>query len=157
METLTHIGLDTQQSEKIIEQLNKLLSNVQILYMNVRGYHWNIKGAEFFMLHEKFEELYNDLAEKADEIAERILMLNGRPVHTFSKYLKAAEISESENVSGMHDCVMEILSGLQFMIRKEREILKMASKNDDEGTVALMSDYIGSQEKLVWMYSSILK
>jgi starvation-inducible DNA-binding protein len=157
METLTDVGLDTHQSEKTVEQLNKLLANVQVLYMNVRGYHWNIRGPEFFMLHEKFEELYSDLAEKADEIAERILMLNGTPVHAFSRYLKTSKMKETENVSDAHDCVMDILSGLQFLIRTEREILKMASGNDDEGTAALMSDYIGSQEKLVWMYGAWLK
>ncbi|EAQ50507.1 DNA-binding DPS protein [Leeuwenhoekiella blandensis MED217] len=32
----------------------------------------------------------------------------------------------------------------------------MASEANDEGTVALMSDYIVQQEKLVWMLSSFL-
>jgi starvation-inducible DNA-binding protein len=30
----------------------------------------------------------------------------------------------------------------------------MAGDADDEGTSALMSDYIREQEKLVWMYSA---
>jgi starvation-inducible DNA-binding protein len=156
METLNTIGLDEQRSEKIVENLNELLSIVQIFYMNVRGYHWNIRGKEFFMLHEKFDELYDDLAEKADEIAERILMLKGNPLHTFSKYLKTNDIKESENITDPSDCVMEVLSGLKLLIRKEREILKLASDNDDEGTVALMGDYIGEQEKLVWMYGAFI-
>jgi starvation-inducible DNA-binding protein len=33
----------------------------------------------------------------------------------------------------------------------------MAAEADDEGTNALMSDYIREQEKLVWMYSAFLK
>lgn len=156
METLSAIGLDEVKSEKIIQSLNDLLSDTQVFYMNVRGFHWNIKGREFFMLHEKFEDLYNDLSEKADEIAERILMLNGSPVHAFSRYLQMSDIKETENISDAAGSVNEVLSGLELLIRKEREILKAASEADDEGTVSLMSDYISAQEKLIWMYTAYL-
>jgi starvation-inducible DNA-binding protein len=33
----------------------------------------------------------------------------------------------------------------------------VADEAGDEGTSALMSDYIREQEKLVWMYSAYLK
>ncbi|MDD2286254.1 MAG: ferritin-like domain-containing protein [Paludibacter sp.] len=33
----------------------------------------------------------------------------------------------------------------------ERAILKLASEASDESTVAMMSDYIKEQEKMVWM------
>ena len=39
----------------------------------------------------------------------------------------------------------------------QREILELSGDADDEGTNALMSDYIREQEKLVWMYSAFLK
>jgi starvation-inducible DNA-binding protein len=39
----------------------------------------------------------------------------------------------------------------------ERDILQLAAEANDEGTNALMSDYIREQEKLVWMYSAWLK
>jgi len=35
-------------------------------------------------------------------------------------------------------------------------ILTLAGDADDEGTSALMSDYIREQEKMVWMYSAFL-
>ena len=38
----------------------------------------------------------------------------------------------------------------------ERELLVLSADAGDEGTNALMSDYIRAQEKLVWMYSSFL-
>lgn len=38
----------------------------------------------------------------------------------------------------------------------ERKILDLASDAGDEGTNALMSDYIRQQEKTVWMYSAYL-
>jgi starvation-inducible DNA-binding protein len=43
------------------------------------------------------------------------------------------------------------------MISLQREIADAASETGDEGTNALMSDYIREQEKLVWMYSAYLK
>jgi starvation-inducible DNA-binding protein len=39
---------------------------------------------------------------------------------------------------------------------KERELLRLSQDADDEGTGALMSDYIREQEKSVWMYNSFL-
>lgn len=141
---------------KTIDKLNKLLSDIQIFYMNTRGYHWNIKGDKFFVLHAKFEELYNDLAEKADEVAERILMLGGTPVHAFSKYIEHSDINESENKSTAEATVSEVVSGLDTLLKEEREILEISSEANDEGTVALMSDYISSQEKTLWMYKSYL-
>ncbi len=36
----------------------------------------------------------------------------------------------------------------------QRDVLKFSNEADDEGTNALMSDYIRAQEKSVWMYSS---
>jgi len=43
------------------------------------------------------------------------------------------------------------------MILKQRELLDLSAEATDEGTNALMSDYIREQEKLVWMYSAYLK
>lgn len=44
----------------------------------------------------------------------------------------------------------------QTIIILQREILTISADAEDEGTNALMSDYIREQEKLVWMYSSYL-
>ena len=38
----------------------------------------------------------------------------------------------------------------------QRAILELAGDANDEGTNALMSDYIRFQEKQIWMYSSFL-
>ncbi|MDD4193023.1 MAG: DNA starvation/stationary phase protection protein [Mangrovibacterium sp.] len=151
------IDLSADYSAKVVEKLNLFLSNVQVFYMNVRGFHWNITGKHFFKLHEKFEELYDDLNEKADEIAERILMLEGKPVHAFSEYLKLAEIEEKTNVSSAGDTVEEVVAGLLVLLKNEREIAALAADNGDEGTVDLASGYISGQEKMIWMLNAFLK
>lgn len=94
MKTLNLIGLDKEKSKELVNHLNDLLANYQIFYQNLRGFHWNVKGSNFFELHAKFEEYYNDAIEKVDEIAERVLTLEGTPLHSYSAYMKQAEIKE---------------------------------------------------------------
>jgi starvation-inducible DNA-binding protein len=156
MKDLNKIGLNVKESKKLAGKLNELLANYGIFYQNVRGYHWNVRGEKFFELHLKFEELYNDLFVKIDDIAERILTLGFEPEYRYSKYLKISDIKESKQTKdGMKD-VKEIVEAFQLLILKQREILDLSDKIGDEGTNALMSDYIREQEKLVWMYSAFL-
>lgn len=151
------IGLDSEQSAQLAQQLNQLLAHYQVLYMNSRGYHWNIKGAQFFELHVKFEEIYTDLQTKIDELAERILTLGHTPVHAFSNYLKASEIKEHQNATSGEECVQGLVQGFSVLLLKQREILQNAGEADDEGTAALMGDYIREQEKLMWMLNAYLQ
>uniref|UniRef100_UPI004024BDF0 ferritin-like domain-containing protein n=2 Tax=Parabacteroides TaxID=375288 RepID=UPI004024BDF0 len=44
-----------------------------------------------------------------------------------------------------------ILDTYGHLIGEERKLLSLASGAGDEATVALMSDYLKEQEKLVWM------
>jgi starvation-inducible DNA-binding protein len=153
---LSRIGLDTKMSEKLAGQLNKLLANYQMFYINARGYHWNIKGDKFFELHVKFEELYNNLQLKVDEVAERILTLGYTPMHSYSAYLKKADIKETLDITDGKKAVKHILDAYATIMPLQREILNTSAEANDEGTNALMSDYIREEEKLVWMYSAYL-
>jgi starvation-inducible DNA-binding protein len=150
------IGIDKAKAEGLVKKLNDLLANYQLFYQNLRGFHWNIKGKEFFELHLKFEELYNDAVIKVDEIAERILTLQGEPLHTFTDYLKTAEISEAKGIANGTEGIKIVVDNFKTLINKERVILSLASNADDEGTVSLMSDYITETEKTLWMLDSYL-
>jgi len=154
--TQTAIGLDKAKSKELAGKLNILLANYQLFYINSRGFHWNIKGDKFFELHAKFEELYTDLQLKNDEIAERILTLGYVPFHSYSDYLKNSSIAELTNIADGNKAVQAILDAFQTIIGLQRELLDMSADAGDEGTNALMSDYVREQEKLVWMYSSYL-
>lgn len=156
MKNLSAIGLDSQKSKELADKLNELLANYSIFYQNTRGYHWNIKGREFFELHVKFEELYNDLLLKIDEVAERILTLGHSPNHRYTDYKKVSKIEESSQVSDGIKAVENILNSFKTIISIQRDLLSLSAEAEDEGTNAMMSDYIRAQEKLVWMYSSFL-
>lgn len=151
------IGLNAKESKKLADLLNDLLANYQLFYINTRGFHWNITGENFFELHLKFEELYNDALLKVDEIAERIRTLEHTPLHAFSAYLKQASIKEASGITDGKKAMQEVVSAFQMLLEKERALLNLAQEAADEGTIALMSDYIRQQEKLIWMYSAYLK
>lgn len=118
--------------------------------------HWNIKGKNFFDLHIKFEELYTDSQEKIDLVAERILTLQGTPLHTFDDYSKVAKVKVGKNVSNDVKAVELVVASLSTLLEIERTILDLSDKNDDEGTNAMMSDFIAEQEKTIWMMNAWL-
>lgn len=154
MKTLSYTKLNEKEVNNVIASLQQLLADFQVYYTNLRGFHWNIKGHAFFILHSKFEEIYNDAAEKIDEIAERILMLGGTPYNKFSDYLKIAKVKEVDGVYTADASLHVVLETLSHLISEERKILSLASNVKDDVTVALMSDYLKEQEKMVWMLTA---
>jgi starvation-inducible DNA-binding protein len=151
------IGIDSKKAQILSNKLNELLADYQLFYQNLRGLHWNIKGKEFFELHLKFEELYDNAVIKIDEIAERILTLEGEPLHTFTDYLRVSEIKEEKGVSNGVEGMKIIVLNYSVLVLKERKILSLAGDANDEGTMSLMSDYITETEKTLWMLNSYLK
>lgn len=150
------IGLDKGHTEKLIIELNSLLANFQVYYQNVRGLHWNIKGRNFFELHTKFEEFYTDAQEKVDLIAERILTLQGTPLHTFDDYVKLSTVKIGKNVSNDEKAVALVANSVSELLKIERIILELSDEAGDEGTNAMMSDFISEQEKMLWMMNAWL-
>jgi starvation-inducible DNA-binding protein len=156
MTILNSIGLDSKKAKVLAVDLNTLLANFQLYYQNLRGIHWNIKGRAFFDLHVKFEELYNDANMKIDAIAERILTLGETPLHTFDDYTNYGKVPVGKNVSEDKKAVKLIVDSLTELLKIERDILNKSSDAEDEGTNAMMSDFISEQEKTVWMMKAWL-
>lgn len=148
---LNSIGLPGKSAEILASELNVLLANFQIYYQNLRGLHWNIRGKRFFDLHLKFEELYNDSQIKIDLIAERVLTLEGVPLHTFEDYIKNNQLEIGKNIHNDEKAIEIIVSSLSKLLIIERVILKKSAEIEDEGTNSMMSDFISEQEKTIWM------
>jgi len=150
---MDYLGIDNAQLTDTSNKLNKLLCNYQVYYQNLRNYHWNISGQHFFDLHEKFEELYNEAKVNIDEIAERVLTLQMKPISTLSEYLENAEVRELKT-EDTNEMVRSILLDHKKLIANMREILKSAGEASDEGTVDLVSGFLGSIEKKSWMLNA---
>ncbi len=136
--------------------MNDLLANFQTYYQSLRGLHWNIKGKNFFELHLKFEELYTDAQEKVDMIAERILTLQGTPLHTFNDYVSLTKVPIAKDVTNNEQAVSLIVESLSTLLKIEREILDLSDIANDEGTNSMMSDFISEQQKTIWMLNAWL-
>ena len=141
-------------NEEIEKQLNALLSDYQVYYQNLRAFHWLVQGPQFYQLHERFEEFYDEAAEDIDEIAERILMIGGKPLHTFSDYLEHALLKPQKDLEKPAEIIPVVIANLEDLLVSFREINDTAAEAGDEGTVALMSDFIGKTEKKLWMLNS---
>jgi starvation-inducible DNA-binding protein len=142
-------------SEKLEGKLNQLLSGFQVYYQNLRAFHWLVKGPQFYQLHEKFEEFYDQAAEDIDEIAERILMIGGKPLHSFEDYLKHTGLKAEKDLVKASDILPVVIRNVEHLLGEVREVAREAGEIDDEGTLALMSDFISSFEKRLWMLNSL--
>ncbi|MBW8327520.1 MAG: DNA starvation/stationary phase protection protein [Prolixibacteraceae bacterium] len=148
---------NTTVANAVSEQLNQLLADYQIYYQNLRTLHWYAKGRTFFALHAKFEEYYNEASEVVDELAERVLMLGGKPIHSFAQYIQASRLAETEAISDGTAAVNVVLANSEQLLNAVKETFKLAGDAGDEGTVALLSGLIGSTEKRIWMLKSFLQ
>ena len=77
-------------SKDIIQKLNLLVAGLTVFYQKLRHYHWNVKGPQFFQLHEKFEIIYTEVGDVIDQLAERIVGLDGLPLHTLASMLEVS-------------------------------------------------------------------
>lgn len=139
-----------------VEELNQFLADLQIHYQNLRAFHWNVKGAMFFVLHAKFEEYYTEMAEVIDEVAERILMVGGQPLHSFSDYLAKATLKEVKGETDGMVMVKHVIGQTELLLAQMVKIQTEAAESGDEATNALFSGLIGGTEKKLWMLRTTL-
>jgi starvation-inducible DNA-binding protein len=144
-------------NQNVVDGLNGLLADATIFYQKLRHYHWNVEGRHFFELHVKFEELYTRWAVTIDEIAERILMVDGTPLHTLKSMLNAAQLTEDESMPAAPQMVEAIAADLRTLHGRAGNILDMAEDADDRGTVNLMDAMRDAMEKDLWMLRTWIK
>lgn len=150
-------SIKTQQvNETLVNELNQFLADLQIHYQNLRAFHWNVKGSMFFVLHGKFEEYYTDIAEVVDGVAERILMVGGKPLHSFSDYLSNSSLPEIKGETDGIKMVKQVVSQSEILLGQMVKIQADAADRGDEGTSAFFSELIGNTEKKLWMLRTFL-
>jgi starvation-inducible DNA-binding protein len=139
-------------NQKLVNFLNQLLSNQFVMYVKLHRYHWFVQGRHFFQLHAKFEELYNLFADHLDELAERILMIDGKPLATMSKYLKEATLDEANADDKEAEMITQLIEDFQQMVGEIRRTgIPYASELRDEPTADMLIAIQANLEKYVWM------
>ena len=144
--------------EDIFEDLNTFLSDLNVFYRKLQNYHWNIKGKDFFVIHAKLEEYYDDINKQVDEVAEHILALGGEPLGTLKDYLNETKITEAENKK-VDSCLIlnEILKDYAKLLKDAINIKKLAEKEEEYKTSALMDTIIEDYTKKIWMIKQTME
>lgn len=149
--------MDSEKSRVIAKRLNRYLANIAVMYIKLHNYHWNVVGIGFFDFHEKLEELYNTTSEQLDMIAERIKMLEYYPLASMKEYIKVATIKEAPSEDINSSTIAQILiNDFETILKDIRETAQLAGDNNDEYTIALLSEAIGFYEKNIWMFKAYL-
>lgn len=135
----------------MVEQLNELVADFTVFYQKLRHYHWNIKGEQFFQLHLKFEEIYTQVGDQIDEIAERIVGLDGAPLHTLAHMLEHSSIEEDPGMPSGGEMVSRIVTDLASISGKLQVALQAAETAGDRTTVNLLDGIHDALQAHLWM------
>ena len=109
------------KNQDLIDFLNRTLSNYFVMYVKLHRYHWFVQGRHFFQLHELFEEMYDMFAEDLDVIAERILMIDGKPLATMSKYLEETTLVEASADDKEDEIMAQLKKDYEQIIKEIKE------------------------------------
>lgn len=146
------------KNQKLIDFLNQVLSNHFVMYVKLHRYHWYIKGPHFYQLHETFKDMYTKIALSLDQVAERILMIEGQPLATMSKYLKEATLVEASADDLEEEIIEQLLNDYQQIVNEIKQHgISLAKQNKDEPTLDLLVKLQSDYEKYNWMLAAYQK
>ena len=120
-----------------------------------RASHWARARQVGFLKQLSQFEVAQQLAI-IDEVAERVLTLGGQPLHTMQDYVAGATIPAVKDVHDGVEAVRHCAAAFGVLLVRERALLAATEQAGDEGTHALMSDYVREQEKTSWMLRAYL-
>ncbi|UJL48006.1 DNA starvation/stationary phase protection protein [Virgibacillus sp. NKC19-16] len=138
-------------NQKVINFLNQQVSNYFVMYVKLHRYHWFVQGRHFFQLHETFEEMYQTFAADLDEIAERILMIDGKPLATMSKFLKETTLKEANADDKEDEMIAQLTQDYEQIISEIKDGMSLAEEGKDEPTVDMLISLQAKLEKYIWM------
>ncbi|RFC54959.1 Dps family protein [Brumimicrobium aurantiacum] len=157
MKEFKNLGFDSEESERVVENLNSLLANLHVHYQKLRNYHWNVTGGEFFDIHETTEAEYTEVVGEIDEIAERIRVFGATPISTLKEYLEVSEIEETGTDLSSKEIIEEILRDYEILFSFMVETIETAREIGDISTDDLVTGFMRRREKMHWMLSSFNK
>lgn len=152
-----NLGLSEDVREEIAKELATILASTYHLMIKTQCYHWNVRGVHFKPIHELTEAQYTEIFGMIDVIAERIRGLG---------FLTPAGLEEFQNQSiiepansKLHDLEMiaDLVKSHEAVIWKTRNVINMASDNNDESTADMLIANLRFHEKTAWMLRSYLE
>lgn len=150
-------GINFEASKSLASGLGFILADTYSLYLKTQNYHWNIEGEGFYNYHMMFEDQYKSLATAIDEIAERIRALGQVAPGSFNEFSKLTSIDDGNPKMSPQNMVRDLCEGHETISRKAREVIDLASRNNDEATTDLLASRMMFHEKTSWMLKSSMQ
>ena len=141
-------------SKEVVNHLNTLIADFTVFYQKLRHYHWNVKGEQFFKLHEKFEEIYTETGDVIDQLAERVVGLEGVPLHTLAHMLESTGLEEDVDLPAADVMVTRTVKDIEKIKAQLSKAIDAAEKADDRTTTNLLDDVHDGLEAHLWMLKS---
>ena len=138
-------------SKDLTNTLNQLVADMTVFYQKLRHYHWNVKGPEFFRLHEKFELIYTEVGDVIDELAERIVGLDGVPLHTLSSMLDATSLKEDSENPEADVMVKRTVKDIKALVKELQAGIEESEGAVDRTTANLLDGIKDGLEAHLWM------
>lgn len=138
-------------SKKLNKQLNVLIADFTVFYQKLRHYHWNVKGPQFFKLHEKFEEIYTEVGVVIDELAERVVGLDGVPLHTLAHMLEETNLQEDADLPAPGVMVTRAIQDIETLTDSLQDVIEEAEGVEDRTTTNLLDEVKDGLEAHLWM------
>lgn len=138
-------------SKELTQKLNVLIADFTVFYQKLRHYHWNVKGPQFFKLHEKFEEIYVGVGDVIDELAERVVGLDGVPLHTLADMLETTSLQEDPAMPAPAEMVARTIEDIETLTGSLQAVIDKAEGAGDRTTTNLLDDIKDGLEAHLWM------
>ena len=135
-----------------VEVLKHVLADTYLMTINTQNVHWNMEGPGFIAIHKLLDEHYEDLSEAVDEIAERIRALGEVSPASFSELLALARVEERK------EAIQDVNEGIRFLVEGHEKVsqlltehIEVLEKDNDAGTIDLLTDRIRTHDKFAWL------
>ena len=156
MKSYRRLGFEYEEAGEIVDKMNLLIANYQVHFHKLQAFHWNVRGRDFFELHTQFEHMYRRAFENIDNVAERIRVFNLSPVSTMQMYLEQSTLVETNRQLSGDKMVKVIIEDFETLLGLMIDVVNLASKNGDVGTIDLINTIIKQMEKDHWMLTAWL-
>jgi len=150
------IGIDEADRTEIAGGLSRLLADTYTLYLKTHNYHWNVTGPMFQTLHLMFEQQYMELALAVDLIAERIRALGLAAPASYHEFAALTSVPEEQDHPDATEMIRRSVAAQETVVRTARGVLPVAERANDQPTIDLLTQRMGSHEKTAWMLRSLL-
>jgi starvation-inducible DNA-binding protein len=147
----SRLGLDREFCEDLKQRLAVLLADLNQLRFKALAFHWNVEDGRFASLHALFEEIYTQLNADMDELAERIRQLGFKAPGSLQDFQSLKRLSDTEDAADGDAMITQLAEDFERLVPNMRADISFADGGGDPGTADLITNFLRSYEKNIWI------